>query len=106
MALVGNIRVSTEVLYEKSNELKQIADELSNEFSEVNNLVNATQRYWIGKAGDSLRKRYTDMNADVLDILTQLKEYPVDLQKMAGVYVQHDSQAIQQASALPGDVLD
>ena len=106
MALVGSIRVSTETLYEKSNELKQIADELSNEFSEVNNLINATQRYWIGKAGDSLRSRYADMNTDVLDILSQLKEYPVDLQKMAGVYVQQDSQAIDLAQALPGDVLD
>ena len=106
MALVGNIRVSTETLYEKSNELKQIADELSNEFSEVNNLINATQRYWVGKAGDSLRKRYADMNTEVLDILSQLKEYPIDLQKMAGVYVQQDSQAIDLAQALPGDVLD
>ena len=72
----------------------------------MNNLINATQRYWIGKAGDSLRKRYADMNTDVLDILSQLKEYPVDLQKMAGVYVQQDSQAIDLAQALPGDVLD
>ena len=90
MALVGRIRVSTEKLYEKSDELKRITDELSREFSEVNNLVNATQQYWIGKAGDSLRKKYADMNTEVLDILTQLNEYPVDLQKMAGVYVQQD----------------
>ena len=38
-------------------------------------------------------------------MLKRFKEHPVDLQKMAGVYVEAEAKAAQIASALPDDVI-
>lgn len=106
MALIGNIRVTPEQLIEKGDELKSIVNSLTSQFGEVQNIVNATGSYWIGNAGDTLRRQYSEMNEEVLEILRRLAEYPTDLQKMAGVYIVHNSAAIQKAEALPSDVLE
>lgn len=106
MALVGNICVTPEELIKQGNELEKVVDSLTSQFGEVQNIVNATGSYWIGNAGDTLRRQYSELNNEVLEILRELAKYPIDLQEMAGIYIDHDKIAIQKGEVLPGGVLE
>ena len=105
MDLIGTISVTPEVLIEKGTELQNVVKSLETQFEEVKNIVNSSRSYWVGEGGDELRKQYVDMYAEVLDVLKRWEEYPIELQRMAGVYRERDSVAIERAQGLPGDVL-
>lgn len=102
----GQISVTPEQLVEKSDELRGIVASLRTKFMELNAVVEESKTYWIGEAGDSIRKEYADLNQDLEIFLQAMSDYPVKLEQMAGVYVSHDSSALQKAEALPSDVLD
>ena len=102
----GQISVTPEQLVEKSEELRRIVATLKTKFAELNAVVEESKSYWIGDAGDSIRKEYADLNQDLEVFLQEMGDYPVKLEQMAGVYVSHDSSALQKAEALPSDVLD
>lgn len=105
MALIGTIIVTPEKLQEKSGEMEKTIHSLREKFSEIKSLVDETASYWNGKAGDSLRKDYADINTEVEEVLGNLSEYPVNLMIMSGVYIRHDMNALQETEELPGDVL-
>ena len=102
----GKISVTPEQLVEKSEELRRIVAALDAKFRELNAVVEDSRNYWIGDAGDSIRKDYAELNRDLETFFQAMSDYPVKLEQMAGVYVSHDSSALQKAEALPSDVLD
>lgn len=106
MGLIGTISVTPELLIEKGTELQGVVKTLVTQFEEVKNIVNSSGSYWIGEGGDKLRKQYTETHTEVAEVLARWEEYPIELQKMAGVYTDRDRIAIEKAQELPGDVLE
>lgn len=101
----SRIGVTPEKLNEKGEDLKKLVSKMKAEIAEMENVIVATEGYWKGKAGKSLRMQYSEVNTEFLEVLNRFEEYPGELQKMAGIYILHDDKALQEAEALPGDVL-
>lgn len=103
--LIGTISVSTEKLIEKSVELAEVIVQIRRQFTETEQVVNASASYWNGKVADTVRKEYSTISAEVQEMLNKLEEYPKDLQVMAGIYDTYNTSAVQAVEQLPGDVL-
>jgi len=103
--LVGTINVSTEKLIEKSSELAEVVGQIKRQFTDAEQVINASTSYWNGKVADTVRQEYSEISAEVQETLNKLEEYPKDLQVMAGVYDTHNKAALQASEQLPGDVL-
>ena len=92
--------------------LKTAAQTLSSDIASVEKrwnrigeVIRASKGYWEGDGSNTHQKYYQEASKDVEKILKRLKEHPVDLQKMAGVYDQTESKLSAAASSLPADVI-
>lgn len=99
------LKVSPDELKKKSGEISKEIGSIEADFEKIDQLVTGTKRYWEGDASNQHIKSYTKMKDDIKNIIKRLKEHPVDLEKMAGVYEQTEAAASQAASALPTDIL-
>lgn len=105
MALTGTIIVTPEELRNKSVEMQQVVDSMKVGFQELAGIVSASGSYWIGTAGDMLRRQYAELNTEVEEVLQEFADYPAELCEMAGIYIGHNTGAQEKAEALPGNVL-
>lgn len=99
------LKVAPDDLKKKSGEITKEISNIESDFQKIDQLITGTKRYWEGDASNQHIKSYTKMKDDIKTIIKRLKEHPVDLQKMAGVYEQTEAAVSQLASALPTDVL-
>lgn len=106
MILTGKISVTPERLNEKGIELQHIIKSLTLQLDELANVVNSSESYWVGTAGNAVRDEYMKLNGEVQEVLKRLGEHPRDLQKMAGIYKRHDMEALQKTEVLPGSILE
>ena len=105
--MIGNMEltVTPEVLASQASVVSRNIQQMKAYFGQMDSLVNKTSGYWIGAAGDSHRERYQKLQPDVEVIFKRLTEYVTDLQKMANVYAEAESYAVQVAEELPSDVI-
>lgn len=99
------LKVTPEQLIEKSEVVKNQIRSVRNHFDQLQTLVNKSQGYWIGDAGDLYRKTYKDQEDNVERILNRLAEHPMDLIAIARNYTDMEAQVDQIIQSLPGDVL-
>lgn len=99
------LKVSPEVLRVKAEEISGQIQEMDNSWSRMYDLIQNSKFYWQGEASEYHRKYLKENNEEMKKLLKRLREHPIDLQKMAGVYVEAEQQAVQIASALPDDVI-
>lgn len=108
MGLIGTgvqIRVSTEVLNQKATEVSKEVEDMKREFDTIRQTVQASGSYWIGEAGDLHRRLFAEQSDDMDQIISRLREHPVDLQTIAGVYAAQEAEIQAMAGELPADVL-
>lgn len=99
------LKVTPEILTEKSTELANKVNSMKTRFEELKKLVEKTKGYWIGEAGDMHRTMYQDMEGDIEEILKRLGEHPVDLVTIAQQYADVELKIQQDIQELPGDVI-
>lgn len=106
--VLGNIRLKVEPtqLVAQADEVSKNVRKMEKLFEEMNGVINRTESYWIGEAGDLHRKLYRDEKDDIDQIVRRFKEHPKDLQLMAQEYTNAETAASSVASALPQDVIE
>lgn len=99
------LKVSPDVLRTKAEEISGQIQTIDNNWRRIYDLIQNSKSYWQGEASDYHRKYLKENDEETKKLLKRLREHPIDLQKMAGVYVEAEQQAVQIASALPDDVI-
>ncbi len=99
------LKVSPYELKKQSGEILEEIREIESDFDEIDRLVTETVKYWEGEASTQHIKSYNNMKEHIKTVIKRLKEHPVDLEKMAGVYQGTEEAIIHLASALPTDIL-
>ncbi|MBO6142553.1 MAG: WXG100 family type VII secretion target [Lachnospira sp.] len=97
--------VTPEALYTKSEQVEAAVRSMKNEFDSMKAVINKTASYWIGDAGDTYRKKYSEREPDLETIFARLSEHVTDLNTIAGKYVTAEEKAQQLAETLPADVI-
>lgn len=100
------IKVSTEVLKAKADEVSAKISNMKNYFEEVEGLISGTNGYWIGEAGDLHRKLYNDQKEKIEEIFKRLEEHPKDLLTIALNYEDVEARVEEISTALPGDIIE
>lgn len=105
--MIGNatIKVSTDVLVAKAQEVTQSINSMSNCFDELETAISRTSYYWIGEAGDMHRKLYQEQKDEVAEMMKRLREHPRDLVTIAQNYEAAEKSVTEVANMLSGDVI-
>lgn len=105
--LGGNhsLKVTTETLITKADEVSENVREMSTHMSALENLVKSTNSYWIGEAGDLYRNTHQKQQVEIAKMLKRLAEHPVNLRQAAQLYEGVISNAEPVVKGLPTDVI-
>lgn len=98
------INVAPEKLKEQAETVTEYVNAIEKDFNEIRQIVKNSALYWQGDASKKHRQIFDENEEDIQEIIKRLKEHPVDLQKMAGVYEQTEQLNETQASNLPNEV--
>jgi len=101
----AHIRVSTEVLVDKAQQVLGCITNMNNIFSQIESMISRTNYYWIGEAGDLHRKLYIKQKDTIEEMMRRLREHPRDLQAIAQNYVRSENEIESMANELPGNVI-
>lgn len=100
-----HLKVAPDELKDKAGEITRQIQAMEKNWNGLREIVNGSQAYWEGNAGDQHRKLVRDNEDDVQTLLKRLKEHPRDLLEMAGIYIRTEEKAVQTAATLPGDII-
>lgn len=105
MKITGEVKVSTDEMARQADEVERLVNTISGRFDEIKRYMDATKGHWIGEGGDIHRKLYQSQMDDLSQILRRLREHPVDLREMAGIYVDAEKKNVITAQKLPTDAI-
>lgn len=100
-----HLKVAPDELKDKAGEITRQIQAMEKNWNSLREIVNGSQAYWEGNAGNQHRKLVRDNEDDVQTLLKRLKEHPRDLLEMAGIYIRTEEKAVQTAASLPGDII-
>ena len=100
------IKVGPEVLVEKSQEVSASIRKMASCFEDLERIINRTNYYWIGEAGDMHRSLYQEQKENVDEMIRRLKEHPQDLLTIAQNYVQTEQAVEAVANRLSGNAIE
>ena len=108
MAIGGDvvIKVGPEVLVEESQEVAASIRKMASCFEDLERIINRTNYYWIGEAGDMHRSLYQEQKENVDEMIRRLKEHPQDLLTIAQNYVQTEQAVEAVANRLSGNAIE
>lgn len=98
------IKVTPSELRNQSNQVLADIKAIEKHWKGIGDIVRGTKGYWEGDASNTHIRIFRDVEEDVSKIIGRLKENPVKLQTMAGVYDEAESAAGDTAAELPTDV--
>jgi WXG100 family type VII secretion target len=99
------LKVDPATLKAKAQEVQGQINTFEKNWNQMAGIIQKTKGYWVGEASNLHQKHYEEYKEDVEKILKMLKEHPVDLMKMAGVYEEHEAKAVALTQSLSGDVI-
>ena len=100
------IKVNTDILRSKADSVTGKVSLMEGDLNEIKDIVARTANYLIGEGGDTQRKNYTDKQAFVEEMVRRLKEYPVDLLQMAGIYEKTENEIEEMPHTLSANVIE
>lgn len=109
MAMYGSgveILVQPDVLRQTADEVTSCIGQVETLFVSVQTTVGHTRHYWIGEAGDLHRKAFEEQMDDIDQILVRLREHPVDLLKIAGIYDETDTRQAEASSQMSSNLIE
>jgi WXG100 family type VII secretion target len=108
MAILGDVEllVTPEQLNNKAAEVEKNVANMRTRFDNMKRLIDKSQNYWIGDAGDMHRQNYADQVENIELVLKRLAEHPEDLRAIAQTYSETELKIADViVPELPGDVL-
>ena len=86
--MIGTLIVSEEEMQAAAAELSGYIANMDNCFQRMMQTMERTNGYWTGDAGDAHRQLYQEQVETTQEIIARYQEHVVDLNEMAGIYVQ------------------
>lgn len=107
MAITGNveIKVNTSVLNSKAQSVSKSIANMASCFENLETIINRTDYYWIGEAGDAHRRIYREQKPKIDEMMRRLKEHPADLLAISQTYDTTEREVQAVAAELPADVI-
>lgn len=99
------LKVAPDELKNKAIEIEGQIANVEKNWNSLCETVNASRRYWEGDAAEYRLNFLGKIEQDVQEALQRLREQPLDLMQMAGIYIDAETKAVELASHLPDDVL-
>ena len=108
VAIIGEVRVkvSTEVLRDKAQNVTNSIKNMGNCFSELESIINRTVYYWIGDAAEQHRRIYREQRESIDEMMKRLKEHPQDLLTISQNYDLAEKQTAEMINRLPGNIIE
>ena len=108
MAAFGGyeILVTPEELVQKANAVSQYIGDIKSSFEDMEALIDSSNAFWEGDAGDKFRKYYYQRKGTIEVSLKNLLRIPQTLNEISGVYVNTESAVTETVQSLPGDVIE
>lgn len=86
--MIGTLIVSEEEMQAAAAELSGYITNMDDCFQRMMRTMARTNGYWTGDAGDAHRQLYQEQIETTQEIIARYQEHVVDLNEMAGIYVQ------------------
>lgn len=80
------LRVTPEVLERMAGEIEKEIRDISSQFSMIDTDISRTRSFWEGDASDLHKSQYDGLKEDIQEAVNRLKNHPVNLLQMAGLY--------------------
>lgn len=95
-----SIKVTPTVLSTKANQIEERISRINDQWGNLYMRTMDLGSYWEGEASEAEWKDINLIKEDMEQIIKRLKEYPVDLRQMTGVYSETEETAIQISNTL------
>ncbi len=99
------LRVTPDVLTREAGDIQKQIDDLKRQFDGIGNEVRRSRSYWEGQASDMHNKLYEMEEDDMERIIKKLKNHPVNLLKMAGLYKETEAELVEETQFLSENVI-
>lgn len=100
-----HLKVSTDLLQRKAEEIQEQIEQVEIDLEEYRRIIEIKKNYWKGEAGNIHQNYFKSFQEDLPIIVKRLKEHPIELMKMAGVYQEAETRAMEISMALPEDII-
>ena len=100
-----NIKVDPDVLKNASGDVRAFVGSLREIFESIETIVKRSADYWEGEGHNSHFESYNSRQQQVYTALDRFLENAEDLEKIAGVYTETEQRNVEEAEALPVDVI-
>ena len=101
----GTLRVTPEQLESAASEFSSKATTVGNLTSEMTNLVVGLGSAWEGDAATAYITKFRQLDDDIQKMISMIQEHSNDLNEMARVYRDAETENAEEAEALAGDVI-
>lgn len=101
----GIIKVSPQLLTSTASEFENQGGIISNLTAEMMNLITGMSATWEGEAATAYITKFKGLEDDIQKMIRMVQEHSRDLQEMAQIYVQADTENAEEASGLSSDVI-
>lgn len=101
----GTLLVTPEALQQKSQTFRSLAVQVKALHDDMIQRVNSTASAWEGNAADAYRAKFAALQSAMDTINRMITEHSTDLEQMAQVYMDAESQASSQVDSLPASTL-
>ena len=99
------LKVSPQVLQSAAGSIQEQIRDISQQFEQIRAEITQTRSFWEGAAGDSHQSQYDRLQEDIREAVSRLKQHPVNLLQMAGLYSETESNMQAEAQSLQEDVI-
>ena len=99
------LKVTPETLNQMSGEIEKEINGIEKQFQEIDADIRKTASFWEGEASDLHRSQYDAMKDDIAEVIKRLKDHPVNLLKMAGIYTETEAVLMEVSQSLVADVI-
>ncbi len=103
MAII--LKVTPESLSKMADEIESQLSDIQNQFTEVESEIHKTRAFWEGDASDGHQTQYESLKDEIGESISRLKNHPVNLLRMAGLYTETELAAKETSQILSADVI-
>ncbi len=98
------IKVSTEELENASAEVFAVTDKMRNVFASIEQIIRHSVSYWEGAGNNAYRDSYQRKHEELMLVLKKFTENASDLEEIAGVYRNAESENKNESDGLLSDI--
>lgn len=99
------IKVSSEELVKKSKEISDKIQSIRKNFSDIEDAVMMSRKYWIGNAADNYRDIYKELYQEAENIFHRIEDRSNSLYQIAKNYENAEEELVRISKDLPTNLI-